>query len=267
MQYSVLPDKEVPEEVRNEIQSCVDYYSSFHNEIVKFGNIYSEDITFIEKLKNTLYPKFPLKQNDKALWNWLCAVLNCEQEDDFIPPKTIKIMDSEEIDSSIASAAAAAAAAVSSTVITNLDDDEDLKSDSLSAKTEEMLQAEQKASELKVLSLQEQLCLPSGLNMNPVRMLSPLATPNPIAPAVVTVPSVPSLPLPLISAAAPTAATAPIANAAAAVLLPPLPPSSIPLSTAPTVAAPLNLNHLTARDSPRDSPITISSNSASPAKF
>lgn len=91
MQYSVLPDKEIPEEVRTEIQSCVDYYSQFRNEVVRFSTVFSDDVTYIEKLKNTLYPKFPMKQNDKALWNWICAVLDCEQEDDFIPPKTIKI--------------------------------------------------------------------------------------------------------------------------------------------------------------------------------
>jgi len=81
MQYSVLPDKEIPEEVRTDIQSCVDYYTQYRGEIVKFRSIYNNDVTYNEKLKNTLYPKFPSKQSDKALWNWLCAVLDCEQVD------------------------------------------------------------------------------------------------------------------------------------------------------------------------------------------
>ncbi|KAH8323247.1 hypothetical protein KR067_003722 [Drosophila pandora] len=240
MQYSVLPDKEIPEEVRSEIQLCVDYYSQFRGEVVRFRNIYNNEVTYNEKLKNTLYPKFPTKQSDKALWNWICAVLDCEQEDDFIPPKTIKIIDNDEVEVKEEDKPIAAQVDVKMTppkeetlneAVTALEE-----SVRKAEEESQQAQAEQKASELKVMSLQEQLCMPSGLNMNPVRMLSPLATPNPTS-------VLPNL-------AAPTTG-----------LLPPQTPStaSVPAAAIPPVT--------TLSASPRDSPITIQSNSASPAKF
>ncbi|XP_017012786.2 MPN domain-containing protein CG4751 [Drosophila takahashii] len=247
MQYSVLPDKEIPEEVRSEIQLCVDYYSQYRGEVVKFRNIYNNEVTYNEKLKNTLYPKFPSKQSDKALWNWICAVLDCEQEDDFIPPKTIKIIDNDELEvkeedkpvnlmdlSSDVKLNPPKEELFSETIST-------LEDNARKAEEETNAQAEQKASELKVMSLQEQLCMPSGLNMNPVRMLSPLATPNPT-----------SHPSVLPNLVAPTSQ-----------LLPPQIPAA---ATAPPVATTSALTSALSA-SPRDSPITIQSNAASPAKF
>ncbi|XP_017032823.1 MPN domain-containing protein CG4751 [Drosophila kikkawai] len=259
MQYSVLPDKEIPEEVRSEIQLCVDYYTQYRSEVVKFRHIYNNDVTYNEKLKNTLYPKFPTKQSDKALWNWICAVLDCEQEDDFIPPKTIKIIDNDELEVKEEDKAVVLMDIGSDIKVTA--PKEELFSDSVNAmeesarkaEEESTAQAEQKASELKVMSLQEQLCMPSGLNMNPVRMLSPLATPNPTShPSVL-----PNL----------VAPTLPPAAASQQQLLPPqlpstaaAPPAIPPVSTTPALSSALSA-------SPRDSPITIQSNSASPAKF
>lgn len=155
MQYSVLPDKEIPEEVRTEIQACVDYYSQFRNEIVKFTNIFSEDTSYIEKLKNTLYPKFPVKQNDKALWNWLCAVLDCEQEDDFIPPKTIKIIDIKDEVKSELTTVLSADIKLEEIKFEQVQQSLTAAEEAVRRAEEESQQAaEQKASELKVLSLQ-----------------------------------------------------------------------------------------------------------------
>jgi len=255
MQYSVLPDKEIPEEVRSEIQLCVDYYSQYRSEVVKFRNIYNNDVTYNEKLKNTLYPKFPSKQSDKALWNWICAVLDCEQEDDFIPPKTIKIIDNDELEVKEEDKPVVLMD-LSSDVKLNPPKEEifneaisTLEDSARKAEEESNAQAEQKASELKVMSLQEQLCMPSGLNMNPVRMLSPLATPNPTShPSVL-----PSL-------------VAPTLPAATSQLLPPqMPVATAPPAIPPVVSTSALTSALSA--SPRDSPITIQSNSASPAKF
>lgn len=254
MQYSVLPDKEIPEEVRSEIQSCVDYYTQYRGEIVKFRNIYNNDVTYIEKLKNTLYPKFPSKQSDKALWNWLCAVLDCEQEDDFIPPKTIKIIDNDSDELLVKAETPAPVDAISDIKLEQQPKDEPILSESIALNTVDMteaarkveeestLQAEQKASELKVMSLQEQLCMPSGLNMNPVRMLSPLATPNPTN----------HTPVPVAVAASTVAPPMPVTSQ----LLPP----QVPAVTAAAVAA---------AASPCDSPtnLQLASNAASPAKF
>ncbi|KAL5287086.1 MPND.2 family protein [Megaselia abdita] len=178
MLFTISPEKDIPNSIKEDIQHTIQYYQDMKEEAVDFKSIYKDDITYLEKLKSSLYTKFPASLNDKEFWNWLCTTLNCEvdENDEFIPPKGL-------------------------TKLTNPSKppQETSETDKLSS------------SELKVLSLQEQLSLPSGMNMNPTRLCSP-------ALATTSLPSTHS-----------------------------------------------NANAVSV--SPRDSPITIPSNSESPAKF
>ncbi|XP_053961352.1 MPN domain-containing protein CG4751 [Anastrepha ludens] len=171
MQYSVLMDKEIPEYVRCEVQACAEYYALFKNEFVKFNSLFSEDVTFLEKLKNTLRSKIPIKQDYTTLWSWICEVLGCAQKEEFIPSKTIPTIDvnkGETTDTTI-----------SMPYSVNSPQDEKTKDDYITRIVElEKNDFDKKVSEIKVMTLQEQLCLPSGLNMNPVRTYAPLTTPN-----------------------------------------------------------------------------------------
>lgn len=181
MLFTISPEKDISSCVKEDIIQTVQYYQEIKEDMVDFNSIFRDDITFIEKLKASLYTKFPHALNDKEFWNWLCGLLNCEvdENEEFVPPKGI-------------------------TKLANpIKQATEMESDSAGGSVS--------SSELKVLSLQEQLSLPSGMNMNPTRLCSP-------ALATTTTP--------------------------------------IPSTHSNAVSV-----------SPRDSPITIPSNSESPAKF
>lgn len=241
MQFSVTQDTEMSDHVKTEMLISIDYYRQFDNEMVKFDAKYVEDATFIEKLKTTLYSKFPREQNDFEFWNWLRQNLGLAAEVEFTPPK----WNSRDAAKAASNAEAAIEEAmkvdippqpkhepITISLITDSPEAErrsEPKSDILEIRSvpsnaarkanaaEERkdfsihtLTMDQHAKELKdeklrIRSLQEQLKLPSGLNMTP----SPIST------------------IPLLQ------------------------------PTSKATAVPLA--------SPRDSPITIPSNSASPA--
>ncbi|XP_012162533.1 MPN domain-containing protein CG4751 isoform X2 [Ceratitis capitata] len=222
MQYSVLLDEEIPEYVRSELQSCVLYYTLFRNEFVRFNSIFNEDITFIEKLKNSLYSKFPTKQDNTVFWNWICDILGCAQEDVFIPPKTAKFNDNDGLQDEVRR-------------FTNVNRNDKLEKNNL----------DKKGGEIKVMSLQEQLCLPSGLNMNPVRTFTPLAASTFLGTGTTSSPGQTSTSSSVVTTSSgilPTVAT--VGNNSTAAL-------STPIFTEIT---------------PHNSPITVPSSSASPVK-
>lgn len=241
MQFSVTQDKEMSEHVKTEMLISIDYYRQFENEMVKFDAKYGEDATFIEKLKTTLYSKFPREQNDFEFWNWLRQNLGLAPETEFAPPKwtsrdemqttsqpepliesamtmglmppqpkqesfTISLIsDSPEADSKsdIRSDVLEIRSVNDDDQRVEITDGRDFSVHNLTMDNNALKEA--KEEKLRIRSLQEQLKLPSGLNMTP----SPIST------------------IPMLQPAAKSAV--------------------VPLV------------------SPRDSPITIPSSSASPA--
>lgn len=233
MQFSVSQDLEMSEHIRTEMMLAIDYYRQFENEMVDFDAKYDEDVTFIEKLKTTLYSKFPREQNDFEFWNWLRQNLGLPPENEFTPPKLWSSRIEENAAQNVESSSDTEKVEIVTPqpIITDnkiicidvdakdpeiveiKDDDkpEIITPANLSAAIEKDLKDEK----LSIRSLQEQLKLPSGLNM----------TPSPIS-------SIPILQQPSKS-------------------------TSSPSITASTNPVPLV--------SPRDSPISTPSNSASPA--
>lgn len=225
MQFSVTQDNEMSDHVKTEMLISIDYYRQFENEMVKFDAKYGEDSTFIEKLKTTLYSKFPREQNDFEFWNWLRQNLGLSAEVEFTPPKWSSRDDNQPAANTDTSPDVELIAPSKQEPITislvsdspDIDTKPEARADILeissvgdNEKGREfsmqhlIMENNAREEKLKIRSLQEQLKLPSGLNM----------TPSPI--------------------------------------------SSIPLlKPTKSTAAPLV--------SPRDSPITIPSSSASPA--
>uniref|UniRef100_T1GVP6 MPN domain-containing protein n=1 Tax=Megaselia scalaris TaxID=36166 RepID=T1GVP6_MEGSC len=91
MLFTISPEKDIPSCVKEDIIQTVQYYQEIKEDMVDFNSIFRDDITFIEKLKASLYTKFPHALNDKEFWNWLCGLLNCEvdENEEFVPPKGI----------------------------------------------------------------------------------------------------------------------------------------------------------------------------------
>lgn len=246
MQFSVSQDVEMTDDIKTEMVLAIDYYRQFDNEMVKFEAKYGDDSTYIEKLKTTLYSKFPREQNDFEFWNWLRECLGLAREGEFTPPKwTLREKEEKEAAEAKANNAAASAAAIEMNQIIietiEIDDrdskpDTDTKNDSddvtvviSDSEKENSSKETSKEDKLLIRSLQEQLSLPSGLNM----------TPSPI-----------SSTLTLLQQQQQQQQQ---------------PQSQPPLKTS-TSSTTISSNAASSA-SPRDSPITIPSNSASPAKF
>ena len=196
MSFNLIQEDAICEEVKEEMTLTVDYYKQFHRELINFSSKYKNEMTFIEKLKTTLLPKFPRGKMDGQLWNFIRELLGLDAEE--IPVETIEVKVSDENEKPVD--------------LENGKDEmtkmeEDLESDLHAMKEEDKIST--------IASLQAQLKRPSGLNM----------TPSPLSSALVLPPSVGGT-----------------QNNASSVTT-------------------------TNTSSPRDSPITIPSNSASPAKF
>lgn len=224
MQFSVTQDAEMTEDIKTEMVLAIDYYKQFDNELIKFEAKYGDDSTYIEKLKTTLYSKFPREQNDFEFWNWLRSNLGLLTETAFTPPKWTKeeteAKESQRLSAENGSLGVDGIVLVEThTGIPMLSNSDMMKIDSNDDDSVilvhdstrlDYLRDSSKEDKLSIRSLQEQLSLPSGLNM----------TPSPI--------------------------------------------STLPILQSTIKVLP---NNSVAGTSPRDSPITIPSNSASPAKF
>lgn len=235
MQFSVSQDLEMSEHIRTEMLLAIDYYRQFENEMVDFEAKYDEDVTFIEKLKTTLYSKFPREQNDFEFWNWLRQNLGLPPEAEFSPPKLWSTRNEQAASIADTSSETDKVEIIEPPTqlpprtidnniicidvdakdpdIVEIKDDDKPEISTIANLT--AAEKELKDAKLSIRSLQEQLKLPSGLNMTP----SPIST-------------IPILQQPSKSASSPSTTT-----------------SSNPV---PLV-------------SPRDSPISTPSNSASPA--
>lgn len=225
MQFSVSQDMEMSEHIKTEMVLAINYYRQFDNEMVNFEAKYDDDVTFIEKLKTTLYSKFPREQNDHEFWNWLRQHLNLSLEAEFTPPKLLNT-NNDQIETTVKTENNLDVAKIEpiqqqfkrdmesfklplETTIKELQEPEivEIKDDqdefdkpepsilTISALTETK---EMREERLQIRSLQEQLKLPSGLNMNP----SPISTISLLQSSKSTSspnPSVSSNPIPLVS--------------------------------------------------------------------
>lgn len=239
MQYSVILGTETPAYVHSELEACVTYYARSRNELIKFNSIFNEDVTFLEKLKNTLYLKLPAEQDNTIFWNRICEILGCAKEAKFIPPKTMKAIGKKGNQT------------FSLEYSVDLPQDE-IEKDIYDTKFVEIEKnyLDKKGSEIKVMSLQEQLCLPSGLNMNPVRTFAPLVPSNQLGSSNIL-----SLTIKNTNTSPYQTSTSSAVATTSSDILSPLPTIGTAL---PTVS--LTEIHL------HDSPITVPSCSASPVK-
>lgn len=188
MSYTVKQDPHpVVPSLKLEMRLLVDYYKKLDKMLLTFSDIYRDEISYIEKLKITLYSKFPKDESIDIVWNFIRELFELTVEETFVKPSSIVEQEKQAHMDEIKSA----------------DESDDNRKDGKNDKSSIQ-------SLLSITSLQQQLSLPSGLNMNPSTIGSNIVIPS-------------------------------ISNN---------------FSTNSTTSS-----------SPRDSPITISSNAASPGKF
>ncbi|XP_052867706.1 MPN domain-containing protein CG4751 [Anopheles cruzii] len=293
MTYTLVQDETLSEDVKEEMMLTVDYYKQFKRELINFQSIYgARDVPYIEKLRRSLSPRFPRDSTSGHFWNWVRELLGLDPEE--IPEVAVVVTSAPEppIAPPPTAPAKLGEEPSSGPPIVNLvnsaeemetknEDDFDSEmgdSDVISLKDEDGKgPAAVGGPAIAVPSLQAQLKRPSGLNMTP----SPLSSALVVLPTNLSQTAPPGQPQGApggASATAPSAATNLSMNNNQAPSSVPPPPSSVASNNHQTPAghhgthgtitvAGSSLMNATNTSSPRDSPITIPSNSASPAKF
>lgn len=168
MTYNVVQEEKLSESVKEQMIACVNYYKQFQYEIIDFAEMkLKEDVMVLEKLKNSMFQRFPLEdQTSGELWNWIRQLLGLNREEPVVIPRKI-IEQMKRLENEAREKEEAAKEK-------HLKEQEDKK-----VKDERDQEATKQA--LNAIScLQQQLSQPSGLNM----------TPSPISSSIISMPPV-----------------------------------------------------------------------------
>lgn len=83
LQYNMVHDSHLSTHAMEQIKKSIKYYMTYTDDsFVNFKDNYKPDITFLDKLKCTLTPKFPREQSDGLLWHFIRDELGCSSEND-----------------------------------------------------------------------------------------------------------------------------------------------------------------------------------------
>uniref|UniRef100_A0A182P9P1 MPN domain-containing protein n=1 Tax=Anopheles epiroticus TaxID=199890 RepID=A0A182P9P1_9DIPT len=295
MSYTLVQDETLSEDVKEEMMLTVDYYKQFKRELINFQSLYINDVPYIEKLRKSLTPRFPRDSISGHFWNWIRELLGLEPEeipevviipDPPPPPPVIPSADHHlhhpdgtklNDDVTIVSTTPAPQPVVvnlvhsaeESSITTETKNDDDFDgasemgdSDVISLKDDD---GKPTGPSIAVPSLQAQLKRPSGLNMTPSPLSSSLVLPTNLSQTgnnnggPVTVPQTTATNLSMNSGGAAAGNAGMANNHHLHAVMTQQQPQMLPIGA--------NSLATTNTSSPRDSPITIPSNSASPAKF
>ncbi|XP_063617606.1 MPN domain-containing protein CG4751 isoform X1 [Cydia splendana] len=83
LQYNMIHDTHLTPHAMEQIKNSIKYYFTYPDETsVNFKDNFKPDITYLDKLKSTLMPKFPREQSDGLLWHFIRDELGCSSEHD-----------------------------------------------------------------------------------------------------------------------------------------------------------------------------------------
>lgn len=83
LQHNMVSDSHLSTHAMEQIKKSIKYYSTFTDDkFVKFTENFKPDITYLDKLKCTLTPKFPREQSDGLLWHFIRDELGCSSDQD-----------------------------------------------------------------------------------------------------------------------------------------------------------------------------------------
>ncbi|KAK3931366.1 MPN domain-containing protein [Frankliniella fusca] len=83
MNYSIVQDNNLHPDVLKEMTALIEFYKDMHD-FIDFNKVYKSELTYLEKLKATLSPKFPRDQTDGVLWGFIRQLVTpgSEEKDD-----------------------------------------------------------------------------------------------------------------------------------------------------------------------------------------
>ena len=173
MNMDIKQDQTLPNGIKDQMIETFSYYKTLDYELVNFAEMkMNEDQMVIDKMKNSLYPKFPLEdQLNNNLWNWIRELIGLEREEKIAIPKKCLEKQRQREDEEIAKA---------NKIKQELEEKEE-KAKEMARKLKEEEEEEEatKQATLNAIStLQQQLSQPSGLNMTPSPISSAILLPG-----------------------------------------------------------------------------------------
>lgn len=177
IQHTVKQDEKLTDNIKLIMEECVKYYKEFDKELIDFDQKVNENgkIRYADKFKQSLYPKFPKDEiNNDSLWNWICELLDIEKEENVkIPDEAIRKVRKRHEE----------AEQIQNLFIVPKTPPQILEKDRLREQEKQRIKFEEEANRatLNAIScLQQQLSLPSGLNMTPSPISSSIVLPSTI---------------------------------------------------------------------------------------
>lgn len=83
LQHNMVNESHLSTHAVEQIKKSIKYYITYADEtFINFKENYKPDITFLDKLKFTLTPKFPREQSDGLLWHFIKEELGCTSDQD-----------------------------------------------------------------------------------------------------------------------------------------------------------------------------------------
>lgn len=83
LQYNMINDTHLSTHAMEQIKKSIKYYNTFLDDtLIKFQDNFKPDITYLDKLKCTLTPKFPREQSDGLMWHFIREELGCSSDQD-----------------------------------------------------------------------------------------------------------------------------------------------------------------------------------------
>lgn len=166
MTINIQQDEKLPEDLTEQMSTCYNYYKQFQYEIIDFSEMkLKEDVMVLEKMKNSMFHRFPLEdQSTGELWNWVLELLGLNREVPIRIPRKI-IENQKRLEDEAREKENAA-----KEKLLKEQEDKKLKEEREQEATKQALNA--------ISCLQQQLSQPSGLNM----------TPSPISSAILSLP-------------------------------------------------------------------------------
>jgi hypothetical protein len=175
IQYTVTNDTTISDNTKAEMENCFKYYKKFEAELVDFRGKLSEDseVRHLDRLKQSLFPKLPTSE----LWNWVLQLIGLDKEDPIEIPQTVldKVKKRQEEAEEIQKLFTVPK------LPPPLADKERLRERIKEQEHRARLEEEANRATLNAIScLQQQLSLPSGLNMTPSPISSSIILPSTI---------------------------------------------------------------------------------------
>lgn len=180
LQYTVKKEEKLTDNIKEEMEKCWKHYKQFELELVDFTSHLGEEskIRHLDRLKQSMFPKFPANEVNGDFWNWILELIGVDKEDPIEIPQTVldkvkkRHEEAEEIQKLF----------TVPKLPPPLVDHQKLK-ERIKEQEKRRAQLEEEANRatLNAIScLQQQLSLPSGLNMTPSPISSSIILPSTI---------------------------------------------------------------------------------------